>query len=480
MPTELDSNILASLQTSYAFSGKVISPSDPAYSESLARWATNAQRPASAVVLPHTTQDVSAAVRWAVANGIPIAVCGGGHSASGASSIGEGGVVIDLGKYVKELRVDVEGRKAYVGGGAVWKDVDEACIVHGLASVGGTVNRTGVGGLTLGGGFGFLTGEYGLVIDNVLEATVVTADGSILKANQSEHPDLFWGIRGGGGNFGIVTEFVYQLHPQDRTVFTGMLTYIATEPTVQGVFDFIQKWWNGPERSPKEAVVVFLANVNKGGPPVMLVIVFYNGPEEKGKPIFQPLFDLGPTGNSVRQRPYEELNTLQNDIAVPGRGIFMTATSLAPHGEGVPMVLYKELVEHVDHPTVRLMIMFEFFGTDVANAVANDATAYPSRGVGSNVMVQGIFDGSGNYGDLQEKAGVARKLAGSIKKIVTEKVGMSNRGDVAPYGNYETEEKPPVSRSAAVFKHNYPRLQEVKAKYDPNQVFSRWFGIAPA
>jgi len=411
---------------------------------------------------------------------LPIAVCGGGHSASGASSIGEGGVVIDLGKFVKDVRVDVEGKKAYVGGGAVWKDVDEACIAHGLASVGGTVNHTGVGGLTLGGGFGFLTGEYGLVIDNVVEATVVIADGSILKANESEHSDLFWGIRGGGGNFGVVTEFVYKLHPQERHVYAGILTFQTSEPLVRGVFDFIHKWWYSPERSPKEAVVVFMANIPKGAPPIMLVVVFYNGPEAEGKTVFQPLIDLGPMANSAKMIPYEEVNTLQNNVAVPGRGIFMTATSLAPHAPEVPIILYKQLLEHVDHPSVRLMIMFEYFGLGVSDAIAKDATAYPSRGVGQNVMVQGIFDGSGSYSDLQENAGVARELAGSIKKVLTEKVGKAIQGDEAPYGNYETEEKPPVSRSEAVFKGNYPRLREIKGKYDPDEVFSRWFGIAPA
>jgi hypothetical protein len=143
--TELDSTILASLQTTHGFQGKVITPSDPSYSLSLTRWATNAQRPASAILHPLHTQDVSAAVRWAVSNKLPIAVCGGGHSASGASSIGEGGVLIDLGKCVNGVRVDVDGRKGYVGGGAVWKDVDEACIVHGLATVSSKWNVVGLG-----------------------------------------------------------------------------------------------------------------------------------------------------------------------------------------------------------------------------------------------------------------------------------------------------------------------------------------------
>jgi FAD/FMN-containing dehydrogenase len=185
-------------------------------------------------------EDVSLALKFAISNGIPIAVKCGGHNPSGSSSV-EGGLVVDLSRHLGGVTVEAAEKIAYVGGGALWKAVDEATIVHGLAVPGGTNNQTGVGGLITGGGFGLLSAEHGLVIDNLIQATVVVASGEILTASESSNPDLFWAIRGGGGNFGIVTEFVLRLHTQRKTVFAGVV--IFTPPQLKDVAETADKWW---------------------------------------------------------------------------------------------------------------------------------------------------------------------------------------------------------------------------------------------
>lgn len=193
------------------------------------------------VVFPKDEKDVSEAIKFATANNLPLAVKGGGHNPSGASSIDDG-LSFDLNRYFDTARVDPQNRLAYVGGGALWKTVDYAAIEHGLATPGGTVNHTGVGGLILGGGYGYLSAKHGLTIDNLVQATVVLADGSIVTASETSHPDLFWAIRGAGGNFGIVTEFVLKLHPQRKTVFSGIVVFPA--PLLDQVVAVVDRWWS--------------------------------------------------------------------------------------------------------------------------------------------------------------------------------------------------------------------------------------------
>ena len=183
-------------------SGIVLTPDDgDLYERSLLRWSHAAIRRAALVVQPTSALEVSISVKYATENDISLVVMGGGHSTSGASS-SDGGMVIDL-RRINSVQVDPTGQSVTFGGGCKWKEVDEACSQHGLATVGGTVNDTGVGGLTLGGGYGWLSSKYGLTIDNLLEVEVVLADGSVNTASEQENADLFWALRGAGQNFGV-------------------------------------------------------------------------------------------------------------------------------------------------------------------------------------------------------------------------------------------------------------------------------------
>lgn len=266
-----------------AFKGDIITPSDEGYERAIVRWAFNAMRRAHIVAYVRDAADVSTALRYAKANGVKIAVHGGGHSPSGASS-SEDGLVVDLSRYVNSVWVDPEAKLAYVGGGATWGMVDKATMEHGLAMTGGTVSHVrafhvanahhvltvasdrsrrvssygsdsvsrshGLQSLTVGGGYGWLSPMHGLTIDHLRQATVVTADGTIHTASSTENSDLFWGIRGGGSNFGVVTEFVFHLHPQRRTVFGGPVLF--TRDKVEAIARTIEEWFLSA--GPKEAL----------------------------------------------------------------------------------------------------------------------------------------------------------------------------------------------------------------------------------
>ncbi|KAG6835269.1 hypothetical protein H0H93_003257 [Arthromyces matolae] len=269
------------------FNGDIVTSDDADYSKAIARWALNAQRLAKVVAFVKDAEDVRLAIRYAKEARLPIAIRGGGHSPAGSSSV-EGGLVIDLSRYLNEAIVDADKRIVTVGGGALWETVDKEAIQQGLATVGGTVNHTGVGGLVLGGGYGWLSAEHGLAIDNLVQATVVTADGSILNANESENPDLFFGIRGGGSNFGVVTELVLRLHPQRKTVYAGPL--IFAPPALEKLVDLTAKWWEGA--GEKESMMQALT-MGPDGKFVVVVILFYNGSEAEGRQNFQEFLNLG-------------------------------------------------------------------------------------------------------------------------------------------------------------------------------------------
>src|SRR6059058_3284468 len=206
--------------------GQVVTPADDGYAEAARAWngEFDGRRPA-VVVRCAGAADVIAAVGFARSNDLPVAVRGGGHSIAGFSTIDDG-IVIDLSE-MNSVRVDPAARRAYVGGGAVWADVDPATQAHGLATTGGLVSSTGVAGFTLGGGIGWTMRKFGLAADNLAAADVVTADGRLVHASESENSDLLWGLRGGGGNFGIVTQFEFQLHPVGPTVYAGPIFYPA-------------------------------------------------------------------------------------------------------------------------------------------------------------------------------------------------------------------------------------------------------------
>ncbi|KZS97688.1 FAD-binding domain-containing protein [Sistotremastrum niveocremeum HHB9708] len=455
-----------------AFNGELVLPGDPDYANAIARWAINAERKARYVTFPKDTQAVSAIVNWADSNNIPIAVKGGGHSASGSSS-SEDGLVIDLGRHLNKVTVSEDKKVFFIGGGALWEDVDRAGVENGVATPGGTVNHTGVGGLILGGGYGYLSGEYGMVVDNLVEVTIVLADGRIVTASEISEPDLFWALRGGGGNFGVVTQFVLKCYPQRPTVYGGRLFYPGER--IKEVIEVARKWWNaGP--SAKEAVLLTAAR-SPAREPVVAINVFYNGEVSDGEEKFKDFIALGPIVNTAAEVPVPVINTFQNTVAVHGRYTYMTATSQAGPDPDICVSAYHEVLKTSEDGAVDTAFILELYPHEKIASVPVEATAFPARKSQIGVLFMARWDEAG-----QQFADRAKNEIRSIKDVFIQ--GASKQaGLVDPepgYSNYTSEEKLPASSTKNIFKGNYARLQRVKHQYDRNNVFFRWYGIEPA
>ncbi|GJJ09866.1 hypothetical protein Clacol_004090 [Clathrus columnatus] len=481
------------------FKGEIVEPSSPEYPKAIARWAKNAERNARYVLFPKDEQDVSEAVKFATANGLPLAVKGGGHNPSGASSIDDG-VSIDLNRHFDTARIDPENKLGYVGGGALWRTVDHAAIKHGLATPGGTVNHTGVGGLILGGGFGYLSGKHGLTIDNLVQATVVLADGSIVTASDTSHPDLFWAIRGGGGNFGIVTEFVLKLHPQRRTVFAGIVLFAP--PVLQQLVAVLDNWW---KEAPENGLIMFGFACGPDRGPIIMTVLFYNGSEEEGRQHYKPLLDLGPVVDMAKEIPYEQVNGMWNQAAnAHGRRYYMTGTSLkstlAAHAAEVFEHTIKFSEKHPTDPSrppLEVLVNYELLPHHKICQVPSDATAYRSRGPQPNVLVMISWDQEEkDQADVKHARTFSREIAAIVNASAERELKENeNQG----YGNYSksfsvtvcvffayrlsqkvTDPTDLTIRSLDLWGDNYPRLQKIKYKYDPTCVFNKWIPIQPS
>lgn len=444
------------------FTGDILTPTDgAAYDTAIQRWAKNAARKAAVVVFPKSNADVALALKL----DLPVAIRGGAHSASGASSI-EDGLVIDLSRYFADVRIDAAKKLGYCGGGSVWRTVDEEAIKYGLATVGGTVNHTGVGGLVLGGGYGWLTGRHGLAIDNFVGATVVTASGEIVTVSETENLDLLNALRGGGCNFGVVTEFVLGLHPQRPTVYAGIMVFPGTPELLDPLRASLSTWWS--QASDDEAAVFGVTAPPGGGHPVYMMIAFYNGDEEEGKKRFKPFLDLNPIVNTAAELPYEKLNSLQNEGVAPGSCVYMKGAGIVLKDilrpEDASMKAVTEVVR-ANHPHAGAL--FEFFPLrNVVNRDKDGNHAY--RGRDTNNLLIIIQWPEGNEKVASTASTIARDMAAASGDI-----GIS-------YGNYD--EDPAVRNEAKPrrqFGDGYEQLQRVKAKYDPNLRFDRWFPIVP-
>ena len=318
------------LETNVA--GSVIAPGDPNYET--ARWAWNhaIDRHPALIVRPASTEDVVRAVGFARSEGRPIAVRGGAHSVAGFSTCDDG-IVIDIGQ-LNDVQVDPESRRAYAGGGTRWRELDAATQKYGLATTGGLVSTTGIGGFTLGGGLGHLVRKYGLACDNLLSVELVTADGSVIQASDSQNPELFWALRGGGGNFGLVTKFEFALHPVGPIVLGGPIFYPGQE-AVQ-----VMHGWRGQLQGMPDELCTFLSLATAPPAPfipqdwhnrkVAVVVACWAGDPADGEDVVQALRTLGtPITDLLSPIPYVDLQQLFDAVWEAGRGITTRQRSLS-------------------------------------------------------------------------------------------------------------------------------------------------------
>ncbi|KAL5632777.1 hypothetical protein ACGC1H_005655 [Rhizoctonia solani] len=471
----IDSSALELLRKALSSNSSVNLPGDPEYTNK--RWARNAEKTAAIVACPVTAEDVAQIIAFSQGNApydaqpkLDLAVKGGGHTPSGASS-SEGGLVIDLNPKMHNVRVDPEGKLAYVQGGALWANVDEATFPHGLASVSGVVSHTGVG-LILGGGFGWLCSQYGLVIDNLVQATVVTSSGQILTASDSENPDLFWAIRGGGANFGVVTEFVLKLHEQRSELWGGMLIYPPT--ILDKLVPEVNSWL--AERTLVENIhLVFMSGPS--GPGVGLQIV-YNGDAHTGAQKFERFVKLEPIMAKLGPIPYLRLNRMQDPFAEHGlyrmlQGNFMPSVPTGLPLEVVNGFFASWLKMVTENPVASAsVIMWELYHPGAFSSVPKDATAYGNRAPTYNI---GYFMNWSDPAWTEQSIPTVLALDKEFMKLRDAHFPPDLVGE-GGYINYQDAEsqKGGVSRR---FASHFPRLVEIKRKYDPENLFGKWFAI---
>lgn len=454
---KLNSDDISALQSLLAQThATVLTPQDTDYSASIKRWSSAAQKPAGGVVTPTTSEEVAIVVKYASENGIDLAVKGGGHSTAGVSST-DGGLLIDLNAKMRKVRVDTEKKLFYVQGGAAWGDVDQVGLEHKLATVGGTVADTGVGGLALGGGYGWLSGQRGLVIDNWVESTVVLASGEVKTVNAESDPELFWALQGAGQNFGVVTEFVLKAYDQGD-VFAGMLIYPPTPEAIENVTAATNELYT-PDANGKTKVagrgaggVAFARPPPAEGKVMLMAVIIYFGTEKEAKELYKGLYDAGPVVDTTTMVPYPVTNT----ILAPPIGLRAsmkgTAFTLPVKPAFVQEVLtaYTKFTDGNDDTGISL-VLFEMY--DPAQVVAHDEGSFANRGWHLNGMVCPIWTKKEHD---QECRQWARDMTALFKKELESQAketskgldgGVSLRGKKGAtmlYGNYDREFPIPV------------------------------------
>jgi hypothetical protein len=386
-------------------------------------------------VYPVTANDVGAAVLFSQANSLDLAVCGGGHSTGGASST-EGGLCIDLSK-MRDVVVDPVKRTITAQGGALWADVDRAAGEHGLATVGGTVNHTGIGGLTLGGGYGWLSNAYGLVIDNLLEVEIVLADGGIVKASETENRDLFWAVRGAGSCFGVVTTFVYRAHNQKNPVWAGTMAF--PPPALASIVDFGNR--QVEITSAKHAMAFGFGAPPPAFQPVVLVAILYNGPESEGRKFFEPLLALGPLVTMVDTIPYSSVNGMLNPLTSHGgRKSMKGGVFLFPLEPAFVQGIFDDFCAFLRKvpEAVATLIMFEYLKADKITKVAPTAMAFANRGQHCTLMVGPMWVNKENDAVCRQWArDVTAKFRAELERKRSLGVDETTKISVGEYPNYD-------------------------------------------
>jgi hypothetical protein len=458
------------LRTSFA--GPLLRPFDERYEAARAIWNGAIRRRPALIASCTGTADVLAALRFARDRGLEISVRGGGHAVAG-HALCDGGVLIDLSP-MTSVRVDPESREhrggcARAGGGALWSHVDRETQAFGLAVTGGIVTHTGIGGLTLGGGIGHLMRKLGLTIDNLLSCDVVTADGRLVVASADAHEDLFWGLRGGGGNFGIVTSFEYAVHPVGPTVLAGMLLYPLDQAAdVLAHFrDYVAQARNevGIMANLRLAPPLPMVPSALHGKPVVAIIVCYCGDVEAGKKEFEHLRNFkSPALDAIAPKPYSAHQAML-DAALPhGRGYYWKSCSLPPLTDEMIDVLIRQ-AEQITSPFSTLPLFT--LGGAVA-AVAEDATAFPNRKAQHNLNIVAAWGMNASPDpDPQRHIAWVRQTWEAMQPFST-----------GGYVNFMSDE--PQGHLRAIYgPDKYARLVALKRRYDPENVFRHNQNIAP-
>ncbi|WP_171103535.1 FAD-binding oxidoreductase [Ruegeria sp. HKCCD7255] len=448
--------------------GTVMSVGDPQYDDARGVWNAMIDRKPAVIARCRNTEDVCRAVRFAGEQGLPIAIRGGGHNVAG-HAVCDDGVMIDLSE-MRGVTVDPDQKRAIVQGGALWRDVDSETQKHGLATPGGLISDTGVAGLTLSGGIGWLRAKHGLSIDCLKAAEVVTADGSVVRTNAEENPDLLWALKGGGGNFGVVVTFEFELFPiGPEVMFAAPIYPLSAGPEpIRFWRDFV---------SEHEGVIGSLCEFSTAaegedfpeeywGQKVFTLACVYNGDATEGDKLLQPLRELGPMAADFSGRMnYVDVQQLFDELMPAGDfRCYWKARYLSE--------LPDEMIDHAmadagAAPSANSLSSLWNFGGAVSR-VPSDATAFGDRSMGWMYSLDAVWLDS-----KEDAANIAWSRAGW-----EESAKWDHEGRI--YLNFPGHGEDNLELTKRAFGPNYAKLAQIKAQYDPNNVFCFNQNISPA
>ena len=442
--------------------GRVITAGDDAYDEARRVYNFMIDRRPQAVAVCTSTSDVVDVVNFARETGADLAVRGGSHSVPGFGTA-DGAVVVDL-SGMRGVRVDPDARIAYVQGGATFNDVNQATGAHGLATPGGIISTTGVGGLTLGGGIGYLSRGYGLSVDNVLSVEIVTADGRVRTASAEEDPDLFWAIRGGGGNFGVVTEFRFRLHPVATVLAGPMFFELSDGPAVFRHFrDMIAdapRAYGGFPLFNQAPPLPFMPE-GRVGEPLCAVMHCWTGDEDEGNALIESFRQVAtPVAEHVGVMPFADVNALFDGLVPRGLQHYWKAAFVTEltddaiaahfqHGPGVPAM----------NSTVHIYPI-----NGACHDVGADATAFGHRDASFATVIAGMWP---DPAENEANTAWVRDYYAAI----------APHSEAGGYINFAAADD--QARAPENFGANYARLRDVKRVYDPLNLFHLNQNIVP-
>jgi FAD/FMN-containing dehydrogenase len=443
--------------------GQIVLPADPNYDEVRTIWNATIDRRPAAIVQCVEAADIPPAISFAREHKLEISIRGGGHHIAG-NALCDNGVTIDL-STMKNVRIDAQKRRAYVEPGATLADFDRAAQAHGLATPVGINSTTGIAGLTLGGGFGWLTRKYGLTIDNLVAAAVITADGNQLRASETENPDLFWAIRGGGGNFGIVTEFEFTLHSVGPEILAGLIVFPFSQAK-----QVLTQYRNFVQSAPEELNVwvalrkapplPFLPE-HVHGKEVIILPVFYTGDIVEGEKLIEPIRSFGDVcGEHVGVQPYVEWQQAFDPLLTPGARNYWKSHNFTELSDGALDAIV-EFAGKLPSPQCEI-----FIGciAGASNRVSADATAYYHRDAKFVMNVHGRWD---DVAHDEICIAWAREFFQAAAPYAS----------AGAYVNFMTAEE--GNRVAAAYGSNYDRLVQIKQRYDPENIFHLNQNIKP-
>ena len=458
-----DPSKLATTELAEELRGRLLRPGDDGYDEARTIWNAMIDRHPDLIAQCKGAADVRAAVNFARENDLLVSVKGGGHNIAGRA-VADEGLMIDLSQ-MDAVRVDPDAKTARVEPGVVLSELDHETQAYGLATPVGYNSTTGIAGLTLGGGWGWLSRKHGLTVDNLLSADVVTADGQLVHASADQHADLFWGLRGGGGNFGVVTSFEFQLHEVGPTVLSGPVVHPFADTAA-----VLSEYREFAADAPNEATIWF---VIRDAPPmdvipekwhgekVLILAAFYAGEMSKGKDVLRPLRDIGePVADGIGPHPYAGWQQAFDGLAPAGNRNYWKSHNFAEMTDGM-IETFVEFGETIPSPLTEIACA-QLGGA--VNELPVDATAYPHR---DTQFVMNLHTQWTDPEQDEECIAWAREMHEAMTPHATGGV----------YANFVPEEH---GAPQAAYGDNYDRMVEVKTRWDPANLFRLNHNVEPA